>query len=201
MSAPLLAIMEAPAPFTPEGRSLPRSGYKRVEMPTAHDWQLARQRITSTHDPARSREIVVLYRLAIADGTRALRSFSKIDEERRADLIHDLLATRLDAILAADSPRALFLTALSRLAIQWIRRKDAEVHESPAAQAEGIDRDPGHAIDVRRALAKLGARDARVLFAVAIGEDRDEIARVHGTSRQNVDQIVSRARRRLAEES
>src|SRR5690606_26659727 len=124
----------------------------------------------------------------------ALRSFAKIDEARRVDLIHDLLATRLDAILGADSPRALFLTALSRLAIQWMRRRDAEVHESLAVQVDTVDRDPAHGIDARRALEKLGPREARVLFAVATGEDRDEIARVHGTSRQNVDQIVSRAR-------
>lgn len=201
MNAPLFAIMGELAPVTPERRPLPGSGYKRAWMPTAHDWQIARQRITSAPDPARSREIGVLYRLAIADGTRALRTFSKIDEERRADLIHDLLATRLDAILAADSPRALFVTALIRLAIQWIRRKDAEVREGPAVHVDGIDRDPAYGIDVRRALEKLGPREARVLLAVAIGEDRDEIARVHGTSRQNVDQIVSRARRRLAEES
>jgi RNA polymerase sigma factor (sigma-70 family) len=169
-------------------------------MATAHEWQLVRERIVRAPDARRSPDFRALYALAMDDGQRALRSFKKLDAARRVDLVHDLLATRMDAILDAESPRALFMTSLGRLAIQWLRRKDAEVLEPVTPTPDGTDRDPAHRLDLIRTLERLPPRDRQVLLAVAMGEDREEIARVLGTSRENVDQIVSRARKRLGED-
>lgn len=176
-------------------------GYKPLRMATAHEWQNARQRIVASPDPWRSRHFVTFYEIAVADGQRALSRYRSIDAARCADLIHELLTEHLDAILHADSPRAFFLTSLTRRAIQWLRRKDARVAPPLAPDDErGADHDPAHGLDLTRTLERLPKRDARIMVAIAMGEDREEVARIHKTTRENVDQIVSRSRRRLAEE-
>jgi DNA-binding NarL/FixJ family response regulator len=43
----------------------------------------------------------------------------------------------------------------------------------------------------------MAPREREIVVAVAMGEDREELARSYNTSRANIDQIVSRARRRL----
>jgi transcriptional regulator len=56
-----------------------------------------------------------------------------------------------------------------------------------------------YAVDARGALAGMGARERAVLVADACGEAREVIAKAWGTSRANVDQIVSRGRRRVGD--
>jgi DNA-directed RNA polymerase specialized sigma24 family protein len=53
-------------------------------------------------------------------------------------------------------------------------------------------------LDARAELLRLSPRDRAIVVAAALGEEREDIARNLGTSRANVDQIVSRARKRLS---
>ena len=171
----------------------------RPFLSSARAWQLAQAHLVASDDPWRSPHFAELYVIAVADGQRALARFRRIDASRRADLIHDLLVRSLDAILRARSPRAFFVTSLTHLAIQWLRRGDARVLPEPAREVVD-ERDAAQGLDLSRVLERLSPRDARIVLAVAMGEDRLEVARAHGVSRDNVDQIVSRARTRLGED-
>lgn len=174
-------------------------GFDRSFPIHADAWQLAQRRILACDDPWRSPHFAELYAIAITDGQRTLARFRRIDPSRRADLVHELFARSLDAILRAQSPRAFFVRSLRNLAIQWLRRADALVLPDPVR--EPIDeRDAAQGLDLGRVLGRLSPRDAAIVLAVAMGEERTEIARAHGVTRENVDQIVSRSRARLAEE-
>jgi len=162
-------------------------------------------------DPHTSPHLPRLYGLALSEGPRQLASFRRrLGEDRIVDLVHDLLAAKVDAIVAAEEPRALFCTALQRRAISWLRRGDAAVVEDPVEEttntaaydeSEGSeDERQGFILDARNVLSKLPERERALVVAVALGEDREAIARTFGTSRANVDQIVSRVRRKLAAE-
>lgn len=145
-----------------------------------------------------------LYDLALADGPKLLGSFRRrLGEDRILDLIHDLMAARLERIIEADEPRALFSVALHRRAISWLRRGDADVVADPeeelAASGEPEDERRGFVLDARAALENLKPRERAIVIAVALGESREAIAEELGTTRANVDQIVSRVRRLLAE--
>lgn len=144
-----------------------------------------------------------LYEIALVDGRSIIGSFrAQLGEDRLIDLIQDLLAERLLAIVASENPKAFFRTALIRRAISWRRRGDASVVEEPASNpvhdAEIDERErPAFVLDARAIVESLGERDREVAVAVALGEDRDELAARFKTSRANIDQIVSRVRARL----
>lgn len=141
-----------------------------------------------------------LYELARDTGEAILHHrFKKIDPSRRLDLIHDSLMD-LAQLRAADSPRAWFITVLTRKALSWLRRGDADVKgatDRHQSKPDDAPPDPDFVLDARRALAHLPPREQQVLWAVAAGESREELAQALGTSRANIDQIVSRCRRAL----
>jgi DNA-directed RNA polymerase specialized sigma24 family protein len=173
-------------------------------VPTAEDWSTVVVLLRRSPTPATSRDLPRLYELALADGPPLLRSFRRrLGDDRIVDLIHDLLAAKLDALIAADEPRALFCTALQRRAISWLRRGDADVvadpssGKTPAASIDEHERQE-FIVDARRTLRDLPDRDREIVVAVALGEDREAVARAFGTSRANVDQILSRVRRRFS---
>lgn len=173
-------------------------------MATRHEWDEVITRILSEQVPLRSKHLGRLYELALSDGLRCLASYrATLGEERVVDLIHDLLAHRLHEIITADTPRAFFYTSLVNRARSWVRRGAAKVMESSPdssrhASSDGLEEDlRAFVLDARAALACLSARDRSIVVAVAEGEDREEVARTHHTSRANVDQIVSRAQRRF----
>jgi RNA polymerase sigma factor (sigma-70 family) len=156
-------------------------------------------------DALKSPHLGRLYELAVADGPKLLASFRRrLGDDRILDLIHDLLAAKVEAIVNADEPRALFCTALQRRAISWLRRGDAAVVEDPEeedsarASEEAEDERRGFILDARNVLSKLPDRERAMVVAVALGEDREAIAKTFGTSRANVDQIVSRVRKKLS---
>lgn len=187
-------------------------------MAVAEQWQAVTAMIRGVEDPLQSPHLPKLYALALEDGPRLLGSFRRrLGEDRIVDLVHDLLAAKLEVIVAAKEPRALFCTALQRRAISWLRRGDAAVledrsrdsapHASDASAVAAIDgsvnpEDDRHEflIDAKSALDELPPRERAMVVAVAMGEERESIAREFGTSRANVDQIVSRVRRRFSEE-
>ena len=173
-------------------------------MATREEWDEAVGRIRADPTPFRSPHLHRLYDLAREDGPRALASFRRpLGEARTTDLLYDFLALKLQAILDAESPRAFFLTALRNHAFSWVRRGDAKVVESPPdssreTAADGSeDERRAFMIDAREALAKLSERDQGIVKAVGSGELREDVARAFGTSRANVDQIVSRTHRRF----
>ena len=171
-------------------------------MPTSDAWGEVVSRLREEGDPQRSPILVALYRVAEADGPRFLSSFRRqIDQQRMLDLVHDLLSLKLSSILAAESPRAYFRTALVRRAISWTRRGDAPVAEAVDAEpavggTEEEERLAGR-MDAEVVLGHLSERDKQIVLAVAHGEDRETVAREARTSRANVDQIVSRTHRKL----
>lgn len=163
--------------------------------------------------PRKSRAVRGLYEMAIADGRRVLASFQRqLGDEVILELTHALVAEKLQEIVDANSPFALFKTALRRRAISWLRRGDAVVAERPDealdAGASSTGATPGleasaqaderqFVFDAQAALNSLSERDRQIAVAVGLGEDREAIARAFNTSRANVDQIVSRLRKRL----
>jgi DNA-directed RNA polymerase specialized sigma24 family protein len=173
-------------------------------VPKAEDWRSIVAALRSAPDPATSPDLPRLYALALADGPLLLKSFRRrLGEDRIVDLVHDFLAANLGAVIAADEPRALFCVALQRRAISWLRRGDADVAADPSSgkvPAAPVDEHERHdfIVDARSALAGLPKREQEIVVAVALGEDREAVARAFGTSRSNVDQIVSRVRRRFA---
>ena len=172
-------------------------------MPAAEEWIRVVLLIRKDADPLKSAHLGELYTLALQDGPRLLKSFQKrLGDDRIIDLVHDLLASKIDAIVAADEPRALFCTALQRRAISWLRRGDAAVVEdTPERAPDGLHEDDrqGFLLDAKTALEGLPERERAMVVAVALGEEREAIAAAFGTTRANVDQIVSRVRRRFAE--
>jgi DNA-directed RNA polymerase specialized sigma24 family protein len=153
-------------------------------------------------DVLQSSHLPRLYELALADGPLLLRGFRRrLGDERILDLVHDLLAAKLEAIVLAEEPRALFCTALQRRAISWLRRGDsAVVAEAEGAGAdERADERQEFLLDARNALERLPERERAMVVAVALGEEREAIAQEFRTTRANVDQIISRVRRRFAE--
>jgi RNA polymerase sigma factor (sigma-70 family) len=118
--------------------------------------------------------------------------------------VHDLLHEELDAILEAHNPRAYFLTAIRNAGIDLQRRNKRLVRgEEAAPSLDRTDESPlaEEVLAVRqeaeRLSATLSSKERQVFAAIAAGEEREDIARAMGTSRANIDQIVSRARKRI----
>lgn len=179
-------------------------------MTQSERWREAAERVLSAQGHARSAAFAEFYALAEVESQRVLQRFPP--HLREMDLMHDLLAEHSEEVLRARSPRSYFCTALSNRVIDALRAQKVRNLDTPAAQdpsggepsveslaAPGTEvthdgRD--FVIDARDALSSLTPREREVLAAVGYGEDRDELARLYGTSRENIDQIVSRARRK-----
>jgi DNA-directed RNA polymerase specialized sigma24 family protein len=173
---------------------------------TRQDWDEIIVRLRDEAHPSRSPLVARLYEVALDDGVRFLSSFKRtLGDERTLDLIHDLLAEKLEAILAAETPRAFFCIALQNRARSWLRRGDARVVESPpdSSRRDGVDDSDSDrqafVLDARDALDALSERDRAIVTAAGYGENREVIAREFKTSRANVDQIVSRLQKRFRE--
>ena len=73
-------------------------------MPAAEDWTRVVLLIRGDADPLTSPHLPKLYELALADGPRLLKSFQKrLGDDRIIDLVHDLLATKVEAAKQAAS--------------------------------------------------------------------------------------------------
>jgi DNA-directed RNA polymerase specialized sigma24 family protein len=167
-------------------------------------WREAADAVRCATSPWEGDGFAALYALALREGRRTLRGFRTLDDARRDDLAAEVITRRLREVAGATRPRAYFRVALRRTALSWIRgerltlREEGEVEyvEGPLDEEETR---AVYAIDARGALAGMGARERAVLVADACGEAREAIAKAWGTSRANVDQIVSRGRRRVGD--
>jgi RNA polymerase sigma factor (sigma-70 family) len=166
------------------------------------EWREVMELLRASRNPRRSPHFRRFYGLAVRDGRQFLASFRKrFGDALIDDLIHDVLADALDPVLAADNARAFLRVTLWNAARDRVRRKATRVEPEPPVERLEHDKVADGAelrefvLDARDALAGLCERDRQIVVAVGLGEDREEIATVFGTSRANVDQIVSRARK------
>jgi RNA polymerase sigma factor (sigma-70 family) len=177
---------------------------------TRDEWDRIVVRLRRAGDPYGDPAFAELWTLACEDGPAALESFrrsGKLDEARIADLTRDLVIGALPAILEAVNPHAYFVAAIVNAARSWLRRGSARV-VSPGDRSAAHDEthpvavapDLESCIDASDFMLTLSERERSVLQALGHGEDRDAIARALGLTRANVDQIISRARRRFRRE-
>lgn len=173
-------------------------------MSGSEEWRRIVEEISATDPPLRSHALVSLYQLACADARAALRSFSTHIREQAEDLAQDIVFEKLGALIAAPNPRALFYTAVRNAAIDLQRqharrpRDEDPIEQLPSLDA-AVESHVGARLELARAQALLTPRELDIFVAIAAGEERDDIARAFGTSRANIDQLVSRARKRLTE--
>lgn len=148
-----------------------------------------------------------LFALAEEDGRAALHRFAgEMDDAAMVDLIRNLLVAKLVLVVGSEEPRGYFWKALVRAAISRKRKGSTRVEPTPEqepAPEEPVDAaEQAHAVrlDLAAAWARLSPREQEILGAIGEGEDRDALAGRWGTTRNNIDQIVSRARKRLVGE-
>lgn len=173
------------------------------------DWQAMVAPLRRLHedgkDLRRGREIVALYALAEALAGKVLRKFHQFDEQARQDVVHDVLAAKLVDIVLADKPRSLFVTMLMNRGKDECRRR--ERHARPTApeefdRSEAVsDQDPDFVEEAGLAFSTLSPRDQQILTAVALGDEREDVAARFGIKRPAVDQVFTRARKRLRSRS
>ena len=168
-------------------------------------WDEIIEALRAAPDPYECPELARLWGLALEEAPRALASFrgpGRLDDDRIADLTKDFLVEHLHALLDAVSPRAYFIVALQNSARSWFRKGSSTIAlDAPGEDGAGEDpaavADPAQLIDARDFLCGLSEREYDVFVGVANGADREELARALDISRANLDQIVSRVRRRF----
>lgn len=173
-------------------------------MSIREEWLEVVAEVAAARVRSRSPALARLYRVAVAEARAALQSFSADIHGQADDLVHDLLHEKLDAILEARNPRGLFITAIRNAAIDLQRRdkrlargEDAVTALEASDEALALDDAASARQEAERLTATLSARERQVFAALAAGEERDDIAGALGTTRANIDQIVSRTRKRL----
>jgi len=168
----------------------------------SEEWNAAARRLAGLEPAARwkSEDVKVLYRLALAHGPTILARF-QLDTSRVHDLVADLVSVKLDQLVEAEVPAPYFLAALGKAATSWVRRPAAAVAPEPEIERAGpSDASAEAKVELERVSGRLKRDELEIFAALAAGEDRDAIASALGTSRANIDQKVSRARKRLREE-
>jgi DNA-directed RNA polymerase specialized sigma24 family protein len=208
---------ENPAAVFP-GRSENRVEGRRLSVSVADEWVELAAKLRTADNPYAAPEAARLIQLALGAGRAILgKQFPNLQETAREDIVHDLLAQQLPAIVASSAPRAFFGRCVVHAAISWIRYEkvregvvvgrghDDDPDDSSAEPGEQLA--PGDrlgslsderavvTLDLKDRLEYLTERERTVLIAVAMGEGREELAMLLGTSRANIDQILSRVRR------
>lgn len=179
-------------------------------MGTRAQWDALAARLREATDPFQHPEVADLWALACAEAPRRLAKFrraGRLDDDRIADLTRDLLVDALRSIINAANPQAYFIAALTNAALSWLRKgssavRSADEHEGARQSPHTTTAAPDHAfrIDVADFVQTLSQREYEALLGVAYGEERKELARRLRISPANLDQIVSRARRRFRQE-
>ena len=188
---------------------LPVLVYPRA-VATADEWRALRDRICRGEASARSEATRQLYEAARRDGRYAIPQRWDVDADTVVDLIHEVLSVCWDELLEKDSPRAFFLIAVKRKAIdrfrKQVRHERVVDHEEAGKQTAAPEAEPrvGASAELDQGRADVetrpGPRDLRVFqAAVMLGETSKAIAEAEGLTPANVDQIVSRTRKRLKE--
>lgn len=172
-------------------------------MSSHEDWREVIDALSGSPAPLRSPHMTRLYTLAVKTAHDALRSHGPSVREQVEDLVHDKLFACLEDLLTASKPRAFFVTAIRRAALDLVRRERRYDHDDETPDAHLSDPSPcaddtiASREELSALIASLSARERDVVGAVAQGCDREELAAALGTSRANIDQIVSRVRKRF----
>lgn len=177
----------------------------------ADEWNEAAARLRGLprEERWRSKDVVRLFELAPTIAKRTLAGhWTRIGPEDVEDLAKDLLAQNLHGFLDVDpsthggSAAVYFQQALRNRAVSWHRRMsrlegdpDRALARVSALAAEENSGSAGAEVD--QILSRLTPLEREVFAAIQAGEAREAIAERFNTSRANIDQIVSRARRRL----
>lgn len=177
-------------------------------MGTHEEWAAVATEVRRAADPLHSPALKRLYDLAREDGKAALRGFHQLEEEDRQDLVLDGLLKALREIVGAADPRAFFATVVVNSARSAVRAQKAhrEKHKEITRMEQAREAAPDvegtrlRSLELDRALSRLSQRDHDIVVAALSDGDRDEVARLHGLTRNGVDQIVSRFQRRLRQE-
>ena len=145
-----------------------------------------------------SADVGRLHELARGAAPGLLGSFS-LGTHSPQDLASDLLVRKLAQLVECEGDAfAYFVAALRNEARSWLRRPGSRVAADPPERAAHEEDDRARARDELEVVwTVLGAREREVFTAVALGESREALAARFGTSRANIDQIVSRARAEL----
>jgi len=167
-------------------------------------WLLLVEQVRQAPSPNESPVLPELYTLAMQTGISLLRrKFPGLGEADCEDLVSDKFTRELTAIVRASSPRSFFVTAIIRAVFDAKRRKKTHQKHVGELMLVGADRESTHSDDSRAetlsmlaCLESFSDRDQQILRAIAEGEDRETIAQLYDTSRANVDQVLSRARKR-----
>ena len=157
----------------------------------------ARKILERGGSPFRAPEFGELYGFALAEGRIALRTFDALDA---VELVNDFFSheEQVRATLTAISPKAYFRVSVKNRAIDLMRRRRREEPLIPEqdGDADGDpDADRSETLDRWAFLSNQPEKVRAIVTEVALGADREELAGRHGTTRVNVDQIVSRFRR------
>lgn len=163
------------------------------------EWRTLAAQIRVAESPWSCEAVGRLFELAEALGRLVLASHrDAFGEDAIVDFVRDFLSRKLLELVQQENPRGAFVVWVKRAMISLRRRGDARVVEEPTAQADhgagtGNTRAASaeFVLDARAMLSRLSERDRQ---AVAVGEEREDIAARFRTSRANIDQIVSRVR-------
>ncbi len=173
-------------------------------MATLDEWRTVCAELRSAANLYGSPRFGELYGLMRAEGAKAIRAAAPGDWE---DLLHRVFEDRkkLDSILSADNPKSMFRTIVKNHLRDWKRRKISKLdprrtddgHEpaepvpADASANPSDDKAVAH-LDRLQFFETLPERKRDIVLAVALGESREEVAERLGTTRANVDKIVSR---------
>ncbi len=166
------------------------------------EWNAAAARLRELPRAVRSQsqDFGTLYRLALEHGPRRLAG-AKIDPERAADLIADLLSAKLDQLVDARDPFPFFLTAVTNAGRDWLRRKGSHVAAEPKVEKAREEEDRSErSAELNRLLSRLTPLEREIFALEASGEDHTSIGAAVGKKRDAIAQIISRARKRLREQ-
>ncbi|MDI7266808.1 MAG: sigma-70 family RNA polymerase sigma factor [Myxococcota bacterium] len=187
-------------------------------MPSPETWIDVLERIRETGGLSRSPQLRELYGIAVEDGRRLLGArFRKLPADERDDLVHVALSRIFGMLESAERPRALFITVLTRVAIDYFRRREQkhevlvgdvpdvvqqeqrndhavspEDHVSAQEEKDAQRKDLEH-----RLLDLLSPRQREILLDYSEDVPSAETAARLGTTAANVDQIRCRALKRL----
>jgi DNA-directed RNA polymerase specialized sigma24 family protein len=165
--------------------------------------------VAASESPWSSRGAARLFELGEEDGRVALKSFANsLGAEDLRDLIRGWLFEHLSDLATAEDPRGFFFKSIVRAAISRRRKLSTHVEEAPEEERVAPEHVPWTeeeqierldvARDLRRAIAQLSPKELQIMSAIALGEDREALAKHFNTSRNNIDQIVRRVHLRFA---
>lgn len=172
------------------------------------EWSALISEVRAAPSPEESPAYNRLYTLAMRTGKAMLgaKFGRQLDDGDIEHLVSTKFAATSSEIVNASNPRGFFVTAIVREAIGVIRRSHTADKHAPELTRVGDMRARAQDEQARVDTIAMAAcfetfspRDQQILRAVGEGDDREAIARHFATSRANIDQIISRSRKRWAE--